>query len=167
MNYTINFSGLTEKQSSHDKLADKKKTIGNVSYGLKKFYCRCLSLIKSSWNFLSKMKKTNRAWTYEIGEILGTLHGLFRSVFFYSLSNSFQNNIQKNRHLSIGDENTLKGYLFLTTQMVALSLFYLLYHIFPVIKVRKFEFCIVIRSCLEPWNTQDDTKFTYSVSIHF
>ena len=134
MNYTINFSGLTEKQSSHDKLADKKKTIGNVSYGLKKFYCRCLSLIKSSWNFLSKMKKTNRAWTYEIGEILGTLHGLFRSVFFYSLSNSFQNNIPKNRHLSTGDENILKGYLVLITQMVALSLCYLLYHIFPVIK---------------------------------
>ena len=87
--------------------------------------------------------------------------------FFYSLSNSFQNNIPKNRHLSIGDENILKGYLVLITQMVALSLFYLLYHIFPVIKVRKFEFCIVIRSCLEPWNTQDDTTFTYSVSIHF
>ena len=45
MNYTINISGLTEKQSSHNKLADKKKTTGNVSYGLKKFYCRCLSLI--------------------------------------------------------------------------------------------------------------------------
>ena len=54
--------------------------------------------------------------------------------FFYSLSNSFQNNIPKNRHLSIGDENILKGYLVLITQMVALSLFYLLYHIFPVIK---------------------------------
>ena len=160
MNYTINFSGLTEKQSSHNKLVDKKKkTRGNVCYELKKFYCRCL--------FLSKIKRTNRAWTYEIGEILGTLHGLFRSVFFYSLSNSFQNNIPKNRYLSIGDENILKGYLVLITQMVALSLFYLLYHIFPVIKVRKFEFCIVIRSCLEPWNTQDDTKFTYSVSIHF
>ena len=40
MNYTINISGLTEKQSSHNKLADKKKkTIGNVSYRLKKFYC--------------------------------------------------------------------------------------------------------------------------------
>ena len=25
MNYTINFSGLTEKQSSHNKLVDKKK----------------------------------------------------------------------------------------------------------------------------------------------
>ena len=140
-------------------LIKKKKTRGNVCYELKKFYCRCL--------FLSKVKRTNRAWTYEIGEILGTLHGLFRSVFFYSLSNSFQNNIPKNRHLSIGDENILKGYLVLITQMVALSLFYLLYHIFPVIKVRKFEFCIVIRSCLEPWNTQDDSKFTYSVSIHF
>ena len=49
MNYTINFSGLTEKQSSHNKLADKKKkTRGNLCYELKKFYCRCLSLIKSS-----------------------------------------------------------------------------------------------------------------------
>ena len=28
MNYTINFSGLTEKQSSHNKLADKKKLQG-------------------------------------------------------------------------------------------------------------------------------------------
>ena len=27
MNYTINFSGLTEKQSSHNKLADKKKKL--------------------------------------------------------------------------------------------------------------------------------------------
>ena len=134
MNYTINFSGLTEKHLLIINLLMKKKTIGNVSYGLKKFYCRCLSLIKSSWNFLSKMKKTNRAWTYEIDEILETLHGLFRSVFFYSLSNSFQNNIPKNRHLSTGDENILKGYLVLITQMVALSLFYLLYHIFPVIK---------------------------------
>ena len=28
MNYTINLSGLTEKQSSHNKLADKKKLEG-------------------------------------------------------------------------------------------------------------------------------------------
>ena len=27
MNYTINFSGLTEKQSSQNKLADKKKKL--------------------------------------------------------------------------------------------------------------------------------------------
>ena len=27
MNYTINFSGLTEKQSSHNKLVDKKKKL--------------------------------------------------------------------------------------------------------------------------------------------
>ena len=112
----------------------KKKTIGNVSYGLKKFYCRCLSLIKSSWNFLSKMKKTNRAWTYWDRRNIRNFTWTVSFRFFYSLSNSFQNNIPKNRHLSIGDENILKGYLVLITQMVALSLFYLLYHIFPVIK---------------------------------
>ena len=38
------------------------------------------------------------------------------------------------------------------------------YTVFVSLKVRKFEFFPIIRSCLEPWNTQ---KFTHHVSIHF
>ena len=38
------------------------------------------------------------------------------------------------------------------------------YTVFVSSKVRKFEFFPIIRSCLEPWNTQ---KFTHHVSIHF
>ena len=38
------------------------------------------------------------------------------------------------------------------------------YAVFVSLKVRKFEFFPIIRSCSEPWNTQ---KFTHHVSIHF
>ena len=38
------------------------------------------------------------------------------------------------------------------------------YTVFVSLKVRKFEFFPLIRSCLEPWNTQN---FTHYVSIHF
>ena len=38
------------------------------------------------------------------------------------------------------------------------------YTVFVSLKVRKFEFFPIIRSCSEPWNTQ---KFTHHVSIHF
>ena len=38
------------------------------------------------------------------------------------------------------------------------------YTVFVSLKVRKFEFFPIIRSCSEPWNTQN---FTHYVSIHF
>ena len=116
--------------------------------------CRCLSLtlIESSRNFLSKLKRINRAWSYEIDEMLRTLRIfvpffsilfpiLFRMIFERTLL--FQSETRTSR--ICGFNNTVG------------------YTVFVSLKVRKFEFFPIIRSCLETWNTQ---KFTHHVSMH-
>ena len=117
--------------------------------------CRCLSLtlIESSRNFLSKLKRINRAWSYEIDEMSRTLRIfvpffsilfpiLFRMIFERTLL--FQSETRTSR--ICGFNNTVG------------------YTVFVSLKVRTFEFFPIIRSCLEPWDTQ---KFTHHVSIHF
>ena len=109
--------------------------------------------MESSRNFQSKMKRINRAWSYEIDEMLRTLRIfvpffsilfpiLFRMIFERTLIFQFETRI-----LRICGFNNTVGYT-----------------VFVSLKVRKFEFFPIIRSCLEPWNTQ---KFTHHVSIHF
>ena len=67
---------------------------------------------------------------------------LFRLIFERTLIFQFETRI-----LRIGGFNNTVGYT-----------------VFVSLKVRKFEFFSIIRSCLEPWNTQN---FTHYVSIHF
>ena len=117
--------------------------------------CRCLSLtlIESSRNFLSKLKRINRALSNEIDEMLRTLRIfvpffsilfpiLFRMIFERTLIFQFET-------------RTSRTWCFNNTVG---------YAVFVSLKVRKFEFFPIIRSCLEPWNTQ---KFTHHVSINF
>ena len=117
---------------------------------LKTFFvcCRCLSLtlIESSRNFLSKMKRINRTWSYEIDEMLRTLLEfsshipilfpiIFRMIFERTLLFQYKTRTSK----ICGFSNTVG------------------YTVFVSLKVRKFR-------CLEPWNTP---KFTHHVRIHF